>query len=136
MERQYCASIFVINNKNEILLMYNKKLNMWLQPGGHIENDELPHETAIRECKEETGIDVKIVNSIKYKSINPNPVFIEHYINKVGDMIDIQYYGIPINNNLLNDEDNNTGWFTIAEEEKMNVDKEIIRKHKMFIESR
>jgi 8-oxo-dGTP pyrophosphatase MutT (NUDIX family) len=116
--------------------MYNKKLNMWLQPGGHIENDELPHETAIRECKEETGIDVKIVNSIKYKSINPNPVFIEHYINKVGDMIDIQYYGIPINNNLLNDEDNNTGWFTIAEEEKMNVDKEIIRKHKMFIESR
>lgn len=136
MERQYCASIFVINNEDEILLMYNKKLNMWLQPGGHIENNELPHEAAIRECKEETGIDVKIVNSIKYKSINPNPVFIEHYINKVGDMIDIQYYGIPINNNLLNDEDNNTGWFTIAEEEKMNVDKEIIRKHKMFIESR
>lgn len=136
MERQYCASIFVIDNNDKILLMYNKKLNMWLQPGGHIENNELPHETAVRECKEETGIDVEIVNSINYKSINPNPVFIEHYINKVGDMVDIQYFGIPINNNLLNGEDNKTGWFTIAEEEKMNIDKEIIRKHKMFIESR
>jgi 8-oxo-dGTP pyrophosphatase MutT (NUDIX family) len=134
MERQYCASIFVIDKENKILLMYNKKLNMWLQPGGHIENDELPHETAIRECKEETGIDVEIIS--RYKSINPNPVFIEHYINKVGDMVDIQYYGVPLNNKLLNNENNETGWFSLKELEKMNIDKEIIRKHKMYIESR
>jgi 8-oxo-dGTP pyrophosphatase MutT (NUDIX family) len=134
MERQYCASIFVIDKEDKILLMYNKKLNMWLQPGGHIENDELPHETAIRECKEETGIDVEIVN--RYKSVNPNPVFIEHYINKVGDMVDIQYYGVPLNNKLLNNESNETGWFSLEEIEKMNIDKEIIRKHKMYIESR
>ena len=134
MERQYCASIFVIDENNKLLLMYNKKLDMWLQPGGHIDGNELPHETAIRECKEETGLDVKIIN--KYKSVNPNPMFIEHYINNVGDMVDIQYYGVPLNNELINSEDNKTGWFSLDEEKNMNIDKEIINKHKAFIESK
>lgn len=38
MERQYCASAYTIDfNNKKVLLMYNKKLNKWLQPGGHIE---------------------------------------------------------------------------------------------------
>ena len=43
--------------------MFNKKLNKWLQPGGHIEYTETPAETAIRETKEETGIDIQIVGT-------------------------------------------------------------------------
>ena len=31
-----------------------------MPPGGHIEECELPHETAVREAKEETGISVSI----------------------------------------------------------------------------
>ena len=34
---------------------------MWLPPGGHIERDELPHECAVREVLEETGLDVELV---------------------------------------------------------------------------
>ena len=45
MKRQYCASVYIIDFEAEtILLMYNKKLEKWLQPGGHIENMELPYE--------------------------------------------------------------------------------------------
>ena len=62
MERQYCASTFVIDFENEeTLLMYNKKLQKWLQPGGHIIGLETPIETCIRETKEETGIDIKVI---------------------------------------------------------------------------
>jgi len=32
-----------------------------MPPGGHIDPNETPEETAARECKEETGLDVEIV---------------------------------------------------------------------------
>lgn len=32
-----------------------------MPPGGHVDEDELPEQTAVRECKEETGLDVSIV---------------------------------------------------------------------------
>lgn len=32
-----------------------------MPPGGHIDPDETPEETAKRECKEETGLDVEII---------------------------------------------------------------------------
>lgn len=32
-----------------------------MPPGGHVDPDETPEETAARECKEETGLDVEIV---------------------------------------------------------------------------
>lgn len=113
LERQYCASAYTIDfESKKVLLMYNKKLNKWLQPGGHIENMETPEEAAIRETFEETGIKIEIIgptfNNKKYQ-----PIAIEHYINKVGDMIDIQFLAKPINKELINNENNNTTWFDI-----------------------
>ena len=34
-----------------------------MPPGGHVDANETPEETALRECKEETGLDVEIVGS-------------------------------------------------------------------------
>ena len=42
----------------ETLLTHHRKLQRWLQPGGHIENDDSNiYEAAIREVVEESGID-------------------------------------------------------------------------------
>jgi 8-oxo-dGTP pyrophosphatase MutT (NUDIX family) len=43
----------------KILLVKHKKLGFWLNPGGHLEPNELPHQAAEREFFEETGIRVK-----------------------------------------------------------------------------
>lgn len=40
----------------KILLVLHKKLGIWLAPGGHVEENELPHQAAEREFLEETGI--------------------------------------------------------------------------------
>lgn len=44
-----------------MLLLKHRKLGFWVQPGGHIEPGETPDEAAIRETKEETGLEVEIV---------------------------------------------------------------------------
>jgi len=61
-DRDFTASAFVVN-KGKILLLKHAKSGLWLQPGGHIENNELPHETAIRETREETGFSIRLINA-------------------------------------------------------------------------
>ena len=44
---------------NEVLLMHRHKepnLGLWIAPGGKVELDESPYETAHREMLEETGL--------------------------------------------------------------------------------
>lgn len=135
MERQYCASVYIIDFEAEtILLMYNKKLEKWLQPGGHIENMELPFETCLREAKEETGIDVSLLNNGSFTSFNYQPVYVEHYKNKVGDMIDFQFVAFPLNKKLSNNSENNlVKWQNISNiDTECDIDDEIKFKAKFL----
>ena len=49
------ASAIVIGSRGTVLHLH-KRLNMWLQPGGHIEPGETPADGALREAREETGL--------------------------------------------------------------------------------
>lgn len=53
------ATVYVTNN-GRVLLHMHKKYNTWFPLGGHIEEDELPHEAVLREVKEESGLDVTL----------------------------------------------------------------------------
>jgi len=54
----FTASGFVLSpDQNALLLILHGKLNRWLQPGGHIERDDISVEAAARrEVAEETGL--------------------------------------------------------------------------------
>ncbi|QPC45611.1 NUDIX hydrolase [Mangrovibacillus cuniculi] len=54
------AATIVLNEQNEILLLKGPRRG-WEMPGGQVEVGESIKEAAIRETKEETGIDVEIV---------------------------------------------------------------------------
>ena len=54
------ASAIVVSDDGEkVALHLHKRLNMWLQPGGHIDPGETPPEGALREALEETGLPVR-----------------------------------------------------------------------------
>ena len=59
--RHFTATTFVVH-QNKTLLHLHRSLKMWLPPGGHIDRDELPHIAAVREVKEETGLDIELIH--------------------------------------------------------------------------
>jgi 8-oxo-dGTP pyrophosphatase MutT (NUDIX family) len=51
------ASCFVIDpGECQLLLHHHRRLDRWLQMGGHVEGDETPAEAALREGSEESGL--------------------------------------------------------------------------------
>jgi 8-oxo-dGTP pyrophosphatase MutT (NUDIX family) len=52
------ASVFVLSpERDAVLLIFHKKLRIWVQPGGHIEPDDVSLEAAARrEVSEEVGL--------------------------------------------------------------------------------
>ena len=60
--RHFTATGFVVDS-NAILLNWHPKVLAWLPPGGHIESNEDPAQTVLREVFEETGLKVEILNT-------------------------------------------------------------------------
>lgn len=54
----------VFNDKGEVLLQKRADSNKWGFPGGAVELGETPQMAAIREVKEETGLDVEVSDLI------------------------------------------------------------------------
>jgi 8-oxo-dGTP pyrophosphatase MutT (NUDIX family) len=57
------ASCFIIDRDRRLLLHHHRRLNRWLQMGGHLEPGEDPVAAALREGREESGLeDLRIVS--------------------------------------------------------------------------
>jgi ADP-ribose pyrophosphatase YjhB (NUDIX family) len=73
----FTASVFVLND-DKILMLKQTRSKYWLLPGGHIEDGELPHEAVIREVKEETNLDIEVLQvadeGARTQIVTPLPV--------------------------------------------------------------
>lgn len=65
MIRHFTASGIVLD-QDRVPLVKHRKLGLWLYPGGHIDPDEDPAQTAVREISEEAGIDVEIIGEVPF----------------------------------------------------------------------
>ncbi|HET8774187.1 MAG TPA: NUDIX hydrolase [Thermoanaerobaculia bacterium] len=52
----FTASCYVVDGGGWLLLHHHRRLDRWLQMGGHVEGDESPERTALREGEEESGL--------------------------------------------------------------------------------
>src|SRR3989344_8760909 len=60
----FTVEVFIVH-KNKILLRMHDKYGIWLSIGGHIELHEDPVEAAIREVKEEVGLDIELDDKLR-----------------------------------------------------------------------
>lgn len=73
--RDFTATTFVVHD-GRTLLLHHRKLGIWVPPGGHIDPHELPDEAAVREVREETGLDVLLLDegtSLGHVRVLPQP---------------------------------------------------------------
>lgn len=94
----FTVEVFVVH-KNTVLLRKHDKYKIWLSVGGHIELDEDPNQAAVREVREEVGMDVKIAGKVlafseaeNYKELIPPKFLNRHRINDTHEHITMVYF--------------------------------------------
>lgn len=120
--RDFTVSIIIVC-KEKALLHLHKKMDKWLPVGGHIECDELPEEAALREVKEESGLEIVLYNPDKQvdmadakQLIRPAHILLEDI--KLGHQhIDSVYYANAksFDVKLEDGEATDLKWFTMDE---------------------
>jgi 8-oxo-dGTP pyrophosphatase MutT (NUDIX family) len=96
----FTVAIFVVYD-GKILLIHHRKLDKWLPLGGHIELDEDPEAAALREAKEESGLDVELLGE-RPPTTSPGtraliaPRFLDiHRISETHEHIGMIYWARP-----------------------------------------
>jgi 8-oxo-dGTP pyrophosphatase MutT (NUDIX family) len=120
----FTASVFIVHEQ-KVLLHMHKKLGKWLQPGGHIELDEDPNQAAIREAKEETGLDVVLIGAPQIPELHGNshdiipPKFLNrHPYNNEHEHVDLTYFATVVGGELRPEDGVEMRWFTKEELEQ------------------
>lgn len=104
-----------IKEKDKFLIIQEgipKAYGLWNLPGGHLDDNESIIDGAIREAKEETGLDIELTGilSIQRSLVNENIVRIVFNAKKISGTITYD------KNEILD-----CKWITIEELKKMNI---------------
>jgi 8-oxo-dGTP pyrophosphatase MutT (NUDIX family) len=101
----FTVTIFVVQGA-KVLVVHHRKLDKWLPLGGHIELDEEPETAALREAREESGLEVELLGE-RAPTTGPGtraliaPRFLDiHRISDTHEHIGMIYWARPRNGNL------------------------------------
>ncbi len=101
----FTVAIFVVHD-GKILLIHHRNLDKWLPLGGHIELDEDPEAAALREAREESGLEVELLGERPPTTGAGTqaliaPRFLDiHRITDTHRHIGMMYWAIPKNGQL------------------------------------
>ena len=139
INNHFTATGIVFNSKNEILMIHHNKLQVWLPPGGHVDDNELPDDAVLREILEETGIKAKIIINKRSLSLSskhckeleiPFVILLEDIEGDgIHNHIDMIYLCKAINEDYKPQEIevHGIGWFTFEQIKEMKTFDNVIK---------
>lgn len=134
--RHFTVAVFVVHAQR-VLLHYHRKLGRWLPPGGHVEENELPDDAAVREVLEETGVPIRLVGSqgvpveVPRQLVVPAGIQVED-IYPGHQHVDLVYFAVPepyqvgvtpLDRQLV--ERDRVGWYTPQAARELGASEEI-----------
>jgi 8-oxo-dGTP pyrophosphatase MutT (NUDIX family) len=120
-----------------VLLHFHRKLGKWLPPGGHIEDNELPDDAAVREVLEETGIRARLVGDRGLPIDDPRQLVLPAGVQLENiypghEHIDLVYFAVPDPDTARSTEvdpvlaaQDQVGWYASAELDALGASDEI-----------
>lgn len=116
-------------------MIFHRKLRKWLPPGGHIEPHELPDDAAVREVREETGLDVDLVGQrgldgrAGRQLIRPEGIQLEE-IAPGHEHVDLVYFARPRDDAALpireSPEVQHAGWYTVDDLASLDTPRDVV----------
>ena len=114
------ASCYIVDGDGRLLLHHHRRLNLWLQMGGHVEADEPTTAAALREGLEESGlVDLTLGDGILDVDVHAIPA-------SKGDPLhhhfDVRYLArtvAPRSVTMRDDESNALAWVSLARAEEL-----------------
>jgi 8-oxo-dGTP pyrophosphatase MutT (NUDIX family) len=121
----FTVGVFIVYNK-KVLLRRHDKFKIWMGTGGHIELDEDPIQAAVRESKEEVGLNVTIVGEKTklgefndgYTDLSAPRFMYIHPINDVHKHINSIYFARSTNDAVVQgpgETSDEIRWFTMED---------------------
>ena len=125
--RDFVSTVFIVD-KEKVLLLFHKKLNTWLPPGGHIDENEIPCDAAKREVFEETGLKVSLIGKEEElgkgvkKLVQPKLIQLED-IKEGHQHINLVYFGVIENGDVIlnKEEGSDIRWFSVKDLENKGI---------------
>jgi ADP-ribose pyrophosphatase YjhB (NUDIX family) len=114
------CGVLAVDDRGAILLQRRRDTGQWALPMGKMEIGETPTECAIRETREETGVDVEVIGLI---GIYSDPAHIVAYTDgEVRQEYEVTLLARPVGGvPTANDEASDAGWFTAEELDALDV---------------
>jgi 8-oxo-dGTP pyrophosphatase MutT (NUDIX family) len=130
-----------IVHQDKVLLRFHEKYDIWLGVGGHVELDEDPNQTTLREVKEEVGLDIELIATTDYKTERVTqgykdlipPAFMNmHKINDTHYHLCLIYFAKSNSNKVIpENKDDKWKWLTADEIKSFDNMLEDVRKYSL-----
>ncbi len=123
----FTVEVFVVYG-GRVLLRKHEKYGIWLSVGGHIELDEDPNQAALREVKEEVGLDVLLhddrtfsENSEGFTELLPPVSLNRHKISDTHEHVCLVYFAQAQTDYVVPEKETDEWkWCTAEEIDSMN----------------
>jgi len=125
------GSAWVVNAKrNRVFLLHHRKLNKWLQPGGHSDGDPHTLDVALRETQEESGVAENFIRPVDQEIFDIDIHKIPEHKNETAHFhYDVRFL-LEMDENqkpVINEESNELAWIDLDKIHTLTDEKSITR---------